>query len=67
MVDVVSPKPASKRFSSPPSLKCELCGYYTENPIAEYGGNGPRAKMKGRFCNEHLELIRRIDDASAQA
>ena len=55
-------KPASRKFSSPPSLRCELCRCYTENAIAEYGG---RFGMRGRFCNEHRELIRRIDDAAA--
>ena len=59
-MDVV--KPASKRFTSPPTLKCELCRCYTENPIEDYGG---KHGMRGRFCNEHRELIRRIDDASA--
>lgn len=70
-------KPASKRFTSPPELKCELCRCYTENAIEDYGstdeigdntekrGGKKGAKMRGRFCNEHRELIRRIDDAAA--
>jgi len=58
-------KPSPKKFSQPPELKCELCRCYTENAIAEYGGQGGScAKMRGRFCNEHRELIRRIDDAA---
>jgi len=54
-------KPSPKKFSQPPELKCDLCRCYTENAIAEYGG---RFGMRGRFCNEHRELIRRIDDAA---
>ena len=55
-------KPTARKYSSPPSLRCELCRCYTENAIAEYGG---KHGMRGRFCNEHRELIRRIDDATA--
>jgi hypothetical protein len=56
----------SKFYAAPPSLRCELCRCYTENPIEEFGESAdPTQRMRGRFCGEHREMLRKVTDAMA--